>query len=62
MLVHCEVNFRDSVFSFLYQVLYEGADADKAISLIDSTHVPNGTLEAVNISMVGYKRAFYQPL
>ena len=45
-LVHCEVNFRASVFGFLYQVLYEGADVDDAMSLMQSIWVPNNTWEA----------------
>ena len=45
-LVHCEVNFRASVFGFLYQVLYEGADVDEAMSLMQSIWVPNDTWEA----------------
>ena len=45
-LVHCEVNFRASVFGFLYQVLFEGADVDEAMSLMQSIWVPNDTWEA----------------
>ena len=45
-LVHCEVNFRASVFGFLYQVLLEGADLDEATSLMRSIWVPNDTWEA----------------
>lgn len=45
-LVHCEVNFRASVFGFLYQVLYEGADMDEAMSLMQSIWVPNDAWEA----------------
>jgi len=45
-LVHCEVNFRASVFGFLYQVLYEGADMDEAMSLLQSIWVPNDAWEA----------------
>ena len=45
-LVHCEVNFRASVFGFLYEVLYEGADVDEAVSLMQSIWVPNDTWEA----------------
>ena len=45
-LVHCEVNFRASVFGFLYQVLFGGADVDEAMSLMQSIWVPNDTWEA----------------
>jgi len=61
-LVHCEVNFRASVFGFLYQVLYEGADVDEAISLMQSIWIPNDTWEAF-IDRVMRDRGFdYQPL
>ena len=61
-LVHCEVNFRASVFGFLYQVLYEGADVDEAISLMQSIWIPNDTWEAF-IDLVMRDRGFdYQPL
>ena len=45
-LVHCEVNFRASVFGFLYQVLFAGADVDEALSQMQSIWVPNDTWEA----------------
>lgn len=61
-LVHCEVNFRASVFGFLYQVLYEDADVDEAMSLMQSIWIPNDTWEAF-IDRVTRDRGFdYQPL
>lgn len=61
-LVHCEVNFRASVFGFLYQVLYEAADVDEAMSLMQSIWIPNDTWEAF-IDRVTSNRGFdYQPL
>ena len=61
-LVHCEVNFRASVFGFLYQVLYEGADVDDAMSLMQSIWIPNDTWKAF-IDRVMRDRGFdYQPL
>ena len=61
-LVHCEVNFRASVFGFLYQVLYEGADVDEAMSLMQSIWIPNDTWKAF-IDRVMRDRGFdYQPL
>jgi protein tyrosine phosphatase (PTP) superfamily phosphohydrolase (DUF442 family) len=61
-LVHCEVNFRASVFGFLYQVLYEGADVDDAMSLMQSIWIPNDTWEGF-IDLVMRDRGFdYQPL
>ena len=60
--MHCEVNFRASVFGFLYQVLYEGADVDEAMSLMQSIWIPNDTWEAF-IDRVMRDRGFdYQPL
>ena len=40
-LLHCEVNFRASVFGFLYQVIYESVPMDEAISLMHSIWIPN---------------------
>ena len=61
-LVHCEVNFRASVFGFLYQVVYEGVDVDEAMSLMQSIWIPNDTWEAF-IDRVMRDRGFgYQPL
>lgn len=42
-LVHCQVNFRASSFSFLYRVLYEGVDMAQAKEDLDSVWVPNET-------------------
>ena len=61
-LVHCEVNFRASVFGFLYQVLYEGADLDEAMSLMQSIWVPNATWDAFIARVMGYKGIDYPPL
>ena len=60
--VHCEVNFRASVFGFLYQVLYEGADLDEAMSLMQSIWVPNATWDAFIARVMGYKGIDYPPL
>jgi protein tyrosine phosphatase (PTP) superfamily phosphohydrolase (DUF442 family) len=42
-LVHCQVNFRASSFSFLYRVLYEDVDMAQAKDDLDSVWVPNDT-------------------
>jgi len=42
-LVHCQVNFRASSFSFLYRVLHEGVPMDVAKEDLDSVWVPNDT-------------------
>jgi protein tyrosine phosphatase (PTP) superfamily phosphohydrolase (DUF442 family) len=42
-LVHCQVNFRASAFSFLYRVLYEGVSIDQAKEDMNAVWVPNGT-------------------
>lgn len=60
-LVHCEVNFRASVFGFLYQVLYEGADLDEAMSLMQSIWVPNTTWEAFIARVISDKGIDYSP-
>lgn len=42
-LVHCQVNFRASSFSFLYRVLYEDVDMAQAKDDLDSVWVPDAT-------------------
>ena len=42
-LVHCQVNFRASSFSFLYRVLYDEVDMAQAKDDLDSVWVPNDT-------------------
>ena len=42
-LVHCQVNFRASAFSFLYRVLYEDVDIGEAKRDMESVWVPNET-------------------
>mgnify|MGYP001182668706 CR=1 FL=1 len=61
-LVHCEVNFRASVFGFLYQVLFEGADVDEAMSLMQSIWVPNDTWEAFIVRVMNDKGVDYPAL
>ena len=61
-LVHCEVNFRASVFGFLYQILYEGADVDEAMSLMQSIWVPNDTWQAFIVRVMNDKGVDYSAL
>ena len=61
-LVHCEVNFRASVFGFLYQVLFEGADVDEAMLLMQSIWVPNDTWEAFIVRVMNDKGIDYPVL
>lgn len=42
-LVHCQVNFRASAFSFLYRVLYRDVPMDEAKADMNSVWVPNDT-------------------
>lgn len=42
-LVHCQVNFRASTFSFLYRVLYQDVPIDEAKDALNSVWVPNAT-------------------
>jgi protein tyrosine phosphatase (PTP) superfamily phosphohydrolase (DUF442 family) len=42
-LVHCQVNFRASAFSFLYRVLYEDIPVAEAKEDMNSVWVPNAT-------------------
>jgi protein tyrosine phosphatase (PTP) superfamily phosphohydrolase (DUF442 family) len=45
-LVHCQVNFRASTFSFLYRVLYLGVGIDEAKEDLNSVWVPDATWTA----------------
>lgn len=45
-LVHCQVNFRASTFSFLYRVLYQDVPTGEAKEDLDSVWVPNATWQA----------------
>ena len=51
-LVHCQVNFRASAFSFLYRVLYEGVPIDAAKDDMNSVWVPNETWRALIFSVL----------
>lgn len=42
-LVHCQVNFRASTFSFLYRVLFQDVPLDVAKEDLNTVWVPNGT-------------------
>ena len=61
-LVHCEVNFRASVFGFLYQVLFEGADVDEAMSMMQSIWVANNMWKAFIVRVVNDKGVDYPAL
>jgi protein tyrosine phosphatase (PTP) superfamily phosphohydrolase (DUF442 family) len=41
VLVHCQVNKRASVFTFLYRVVYDGADPDRAWKNVNAVWVPD---------------------
>ena len=61
-LVHCEVNSRASVFDFLYQVLFEGADVDEAMSMMQSIWVAHDTWEAFIVRVVNDNGVDYPAL
>ncbi len=42
-LVHCQVNFRASTFSFLYRVLYLDVPIEEAKAALNTVWVPNAT-------------------
>ena len=54
-LVHCEVNFRASVFGFLYQVIYLGTPAEEAWALLTGIWIPNETWETFIVSALAEK-------
>ena len=61
-LVHCEVNFRASVFGFLYQVIYEGVDVDEAMSLMHAIWIPNDNWERFIARVLDQHGVRYEPL
>ena len=58
-LVHCEVNFRASVFGFLYQVIYLGTPAEEAWALLTRIWIPNETWETFTVSALAEKGIEY---
>jgi protein tyrosine phosphatase (PTP) superfamily phosphohydrolase (DUF442 family) len=46
-LVHCQVNFRASTFSFLYRVLFDDVSIAEAKKDLNSVWVPNATWRAL---------------
>lgn len=42
-LVHCQVGFRASTFTFLYRVIEEGVDPDESLESVHQAWVPNKT-------------------
>lgn len=51
-LVHCQVNFRASSFSFLYRVLNLGVPMDEAKDDLDTVWVPNETWRKLIFSVL----------
>ncbi|MBT8077727.1 MAG: protein tyrosine phosphatase family protein [Gammaproteobacteria bacterium] len=46
-LLHCQVNFRASAFSFLYRVIYEGVPLAQAKADMNTVWTPNETWKAL---------------
>lgn len=59
-LLHCEVNFRASVFGFLYQVIYEGVPMDEATSLMHAIWIPNEVWEDFIVQVLTVNGLDYQ--
>lgn len=51
-LVHCQVNFRASTFSFLYRVLYENTPMGDAKEDLNLVWIPNGTWQQFIFSVL----------
>lgn len=58
-LVHCEVNFRASVFGFLYQVIYLGTPVEEAWALLTHIWIPNQTWETFIVTALAEKGIEY---
>ena len=61
-LVHCEVNFRASVFGFLYQVIYLGTPVEEAWALLTRIWIPNETWETFIVSVLAERGVEYPSL
>ena len=61
-LVHCEVNFRASVFGFLYHVIYLGTPVEEAQSLLTRIWMPNETWETFIVSVLAERGVEYPSL
>ena len=61
-LVHCEVNFRASVFGFLYQVIYQGTPVEEAWTLLTRIWIPNETWETFIVSVLAERGVEYPSL
>ena len=59
-LLHCEVNFRASVFGFLYQVIFESVPMDEAISLMHAIWIPNEVWEDFIVRVLTVNGLDYQ--
>ena len=59
-LLHCEVNFRASVFGFLYQVIYQSVPMDEAISLMHAIWIPNEVWEDFIVRVLTVNGLDYQ--
>ena len=59
-LLHCEVNFRASVFGFLYQVIYQGVPMGEAIALMHAIWIPNEVWEDFIVQVLRVHRLDYQ--
>jgi len=51
-LLHCQVNYRASAFSFLYRVLYQAVPVDVAKADMNTVWVPNETWRALIFSIL----------
>ena len=59
-LLHCEVNFRASVFGFLYQVIYEAVPIDEAIAMMHAIWIPNEVWEDFIVQVLRVNGLDYQ--
>ena len=59
-LLHCEVNFRASVFGFLYQVIYEATPIDEAIAMMHAIWIPNEVWEDFIVQVLRVNGLNYQ--
>ena len=61
VLVHCQMNLRASVFTFLYRVVHEGADPDRAYDSVTAVWTPHEQWKAYARAVLAQHKIAFEP-
>jgi protein tyrosine phosphatase (PTP) superfamily phosphohydrolase (DUF442 family) len=61
VLVHCQVNMRASTFSFLYRVINEAAEPDRAWAAVSQVWTPSGPWKRLVQDLLGLHGIAFDP-